>query len=104
VQHLEEAGEAVAEDLAGEEEIEGEEREPAGEECQRDAGPAERGRVPLEEPGGARDDQAEDDVADGAEEADDSGQQDQAGVLPLARLDQVAEARQCTCSGPATGP
>src|SRR5205823_9125142 len=90
VEHLEEAREAVAEHLAGKEPVEAEERQPAGNERERDPRAPEGCEPALEEPGGAGDRLAEDDVAHRPEDARHDREPDAPGVAAVS-LDDVPQ-------------
>ncbi len=93
VQHLEKAREAVAEHLAGEEPVEEQQDEAAGDEGQGDAAASEPGGLPLEEPGAALNGGAEDEVAHRAEDAGHHRQRDRPGALGLAPQDLAPSER-----------
>ncbi len=90
---LEKAREAVAEHLAGEEPVEEQQDEAAGDEGQGDAAASEPGGLPLEEPGAALNGGAEDEVAHRAEDAGHHRQRDRPGALGLAPQDLAPSER-----------
>jgi len=77
MEHFQEAGEAIAEDVAGEESFQHQQANAAGEQRERNAGHAQRGRATAKEPGGGVDGMVKDRGAGGPKYADRDCERDQ---------------------------
>ena len=93
MEHLEEAREPVAEHLPRKQPIEREQHEPAADERERDADPAEWRDAALEEPGRTEDRVAEDDVSHRAEDAGQNREGDEPRIAALV-LDDAPQAER----------